>query len=60
MYANQRKNLGIYVGILGDLQGPKIRVSTFKNGPIKLAIGDKFELRCHLRKRRRLPRKSWY
>ncbi|ASP49322.1 pyruvate kinase [Cognaticolwellia beringensis] len=44
------KELGIYVGILGDLQGPKIRVSTFKNGPIKLAIGDKFELDAALEK----------
>ncbi|GHE83265.1 pyruvate kinase [Thalassotalea profundi] len=44
------KELGIYVGILGDLQGPKIRVSTFKNGPIKLAIGDKFELDANLPK----------
>ena len=44
------KELGIYVGILGDLQGPKIRVSTFKNGPIKLAIGDKFELDANLAK----------
>lgn len=44
------KELGIYVGILGDLQGPKIRVSTFKNGPIKLEIGDKFELDANLAK----------
>ena len=44
------KELGIYVGILGDLQGPKIRVSTFKDGPIKLAIGDKFELDATLGK----------
>ena len=44
------KELGVYVGILGDLQGPKIRVSTFKNGPIKLAIGDKFELDADLAK----------
>ncbi|MBU2871604.1 pyruvate kinase [Colwellia sp. E2M01] len=44
------KELGIYVGILGDLQGPKIRVSTFKNGPIKLAVGDKFELDATLEK----------
>ena len=44
------KELGIYVGILGDLQGPKIRVSTFKNGPIKLAVGDKFELDATLPK----------
>ncbi|WP_448211658.1 pyruvate kinase [Colwellia sp. MEBiC06753] len=42
--------LGIYVGILGDLQGPKIRVSTFKDGPIQLNIGDKFELDAALPK----------
>lgn len=42
--------LGIYVGILGDLQGPKIRISTFKDGPIKLAVGDKFELDASLEK----------
>ena len=42
--------LGVYVGILGDLQGPKIRVSTFKNGPIQLAVGDKFELDATLGK----------
>ena len=44
------KELGVYVGILGDLQGPKIRVSTFKNGPIQLNIGDKFELDATLEK----------
>ncbi|WP_426357063.1 pyruvate kinase [Pseudocolwellia sp. HL-MZ19] len=44
------KELGVYVGILGDLQGPKIRVSTFKDGPIKLAVGDKFELNAELGK----------
>lgn len=38
------KELGVYVGILGDLQGPKIRVSTFKDKKIELAIGDKFIL----------------
>jgi len=44
------KELGIYVGILGDLQGPKIRISTFKNGPVELAVGDKFELDATLAK----------
>ncbi|GLX81875.1 pyruvate kinase [Thalassotalea eurytherma] len=45
------KELGVYVGILGDLQGPKIRVSTFKdNKKIQLAIGDKFELDATLPK----------
>lgn len=38
------KRLGIHVAILGDLQGPKIRVSTFKDGKISLNIGDKFTL----------------
>ncbi|SIN92164.1 pyruvate kinase [Salinivibrio sp. ES.052] len=36
--------LGRHVGILGDLQGPKIRVSTFKDGAVMLAVGDKFTL----------------
>lgn len=38
------KNLGKYVAILGDLQGPKIRVSKFVNGSIILGMGDKFIL----------------
>ena len=38
------KKLGIQIAILGDLQGPKIRVSTFKDGPIQLKVGDKFTL----------------
>ena len=42
------KELGVYVAILGDLQGPKIRVSKFKDGPITLAIGDKFVLDAEL------------
>lgn len=32
------------VAILGDLQGPKIRISRFANGPVQLAVGDKFAL----------------
>lgn len=43
-------NLGKYVAILGDLQGPKIRVSRFKDGPIKLAVGDDFVLDAELDK----------
>ncbi len=31
--------LGRHVAILGDLQGPKIRVSTFKEGKVFLNIG---------------------
>ncbi|MBC3764584.1 pyruvate kinase [Neptunicella marina] len=38
------EELGKYVAILGDLQGPKIRVARFVEGSIKLAIGDKFVL----------------
>jgi pyruvate kinase len=44
------KELGIYVAVLGDLQGPKIRISTFKDGPIRLAVGDIFTLDAKLAK----------
>ncbi|UVK77678.1 MAG: pyruvate kinase II [Sodalis sp. Fse] len=36
--------LGTHVAILGDLQGPKIRASTFREGKILLNVGDKFLL----------------
>lgn len=42
--------LGRHVAILGDLQGPKIRVSTFKEGKVFLNIGDKFLLDANLGK----------
>ncbi|GAA3878457.1 pyruvate kinase [Gibbsiella dentisursi] len=42
--------LGRHVAILGDLQGPKIRVSTFKEGKIFLNVGDKFVLDANLSK----------
>ncbi len=32
------------IGILADLQGPKLRVGHFANGPIRLAAGDSFRL----------------
>ncbi|MFT4938479.1 MAG: pyruvate kinase [Paraglaciecola sp.] len=38
------KKLGKYVGILGDLQGPKIRIAKFIEGSIILAMGDHFIL----------------
>jgi pyruvate kinase len=38
------KSLGRHVAILGDLQGPKIRVSTFKEGKVLLNVGDNFIL----------------
>lgn len=33
---------GNYVGILADLQGPKIRISTFRNDSVEVANGDRF------------------
>lgn len=42
--------LGKSVAILGDLQGPKIRVSTFKDNKIMLKVGDKFLLDAELGK----------
>lgn len=42
--------LGIVVAIIGDLQGPKIRISTFKNGAIMLKTGDLFTLDAELPK----------
>lgn len=42
--------LGKHVAILGDLQGPKIRVSTFKEGKVFLNVGDKFLLDASLAK----------
>ena len=36
--------LGVHIGILQDLQGPKIRLGRFENGPITLANGDAFRL----------------
>jgi pyruvate kinase len=38
--------LGREVGVLADLQGPKIRVERFANGPIELRVGDAFVLDC--------------
>ncbi|SJL82481.1 pyruvate kinase [Vibrio palustris] len=42
------KKLGRTVAILGDLQGPKIRVSTFKTGRIQLEEGQRFILDADL------------
>jgi len=38
------KELDTHVAIMGDLQGPKIRISTFKDGKVTLALGAKFVL----------------
>ncbi|HZY32445.1 MAG TPA: pyruvate kinase [Rhodanobacter sp.] len=34
------------VGVLADLQGPKIRIETFANGPVELVDGAPFVLDC--------------
>jgi len=44
MVRNLAKAKGITVGILQDLQGPKIRVGTFKDGPVMLVKGEEFIL----------------
>ncbi len=38
------KKLDLDVGILQDLQGPKIRLGRFKDGPVKVIKGEKFTL----------------
>lgn len=42
--------LGKEIAIMGDLQGPKIRVSTFKDNKIQLSVGDLFVLDSDLEK----------
>ncbi|HAU26357.1 MAG TPA: pyruvate kinase, partial [Alteromonas australica] len=42
------KNLGKYVAILGDLQGPKIRVARFVDGAVHLDVGATFTLDAEL------------
>lgn len=45
------KELGVHVAILGDLQGPKIRVSTFKdNKKVQLTLGQAYVLDAELAK----------
>ncbi|OMH33103.1 pyruvate kinase [Tersicoccus sp. Bi-70] len=46
-YENIRRaaeELGTPVGILADLQGPKIRLGRFEGGPYQLAVGDTFTI----------------
>lgn len=38
---------GVHVGVLADLQGPKIRISKFANQSIQLANGDEFIFDIH-------------
>src|SRR6188768_2538364 len=47
VYANVRKateDSGRAVAVLVDLQGPKIRLGKFENGPHELAVGDIFKI----------------
>ncbi|NNK32602.1 MAG: pyruvate kinase [Xanthomonadales bacterium] len=44
MVRNAARKLRWQVGLLVDLQGPKIRVETFENGSVKLESGDHFTL----------------
>ena len=45
------KEFNRHVAILGDLQGPKIRVCAFKQSSITLVEDANFYLRCHFRAR---------
>ncbi|MCG9730925.1 pyruvate kinase [Shewanella sp. Isolate13] len=45
------KELGVHVAVLGDLQGPKIRISTFKdNKKVMLELGQAYTLDADLAK----------
>ncbi len=44
MLRDAAKRVGKHIGILGDLQGPKIRIRRFKNGPIMLKEDQLFVL----------------
>ncbi len=39
-------HIGARVGILQDLQGPKIRVGVFEEGAVELEVGQEFTLTC--------------
>jgi len=45
---NRARAHGRQVGVLADLQGPKIRIERFKNGKIELKEGDSFVLDAKL------------
>ncbi len=40
--------LGLYTAIMGDLQGPKIRIARFRRGQVELRKGDRFILDAEL------------
>ncbi|GLQ06499.1 pyruvate kinase [Sneathiella chinensis] len=41
---NLEQKLGRPIGVLADLQGPKIRIGTFADGPVRLEKGARFRL----------------
>lgn len=41
---NRARACGRQVGVLADMQGPKIRIARFRDGPITLTVGDRFTL----------------
>ena len=45
---NYAKENNTYIGILMDLQGPKIRISAFKNNKVELKNGNQFTLDANL------------
>jgi pyruvate kinase len=44
----QASQHGVEIGVIVDLQGPKIRIERFREGPIQLAEGDHFTLDAEL------------
>src|SRR5919107_1955782 len=38
------EEMGVHIGILLDLQGPKIRLGTFRDGGCRLEPGERFSL----------------
>jgi pyruvate kinase len=45
---NRARASGRQVGLLADLQGPKIRIGRFREGPVQLVVGDLFTLDASL------------
>lgn len=50
MVREAAERLGRYVGVIGDLQGPKIRIERFVDGAVQLSEGDPFILDASLGK----------
>ncbi len=48
---NRARAYGHQVGVLADLQGPKIRIARFADGPVELKEGDSFILDTHMDER---------